>query len=83
MVIVNVNLKGKLEQFVEQYIQEGYATSKAEIIRAALTQYFEEKKKSTHKEIDKDLKFSMNASEYSLKKIWDNEKEEKFWSRYY
>ncbi|MFA5382596.1 MAG: hypothetical protein WC356_05485 [Candidatus Micrarchaeia archaeon] len=83
MTIVNVNLRGQLERFVEQYIEEGYATSKAEIIRVALTQYFEEKKKNRHKEINEDLKFTMNASEHSLKKIWDNEKEEKFWSRYY
>ncbi len=83
MVVVNVNLKGKLEQFVEQYIQEGYATSKAEVIRSVLIKYFEGDKKSTHKDINDDLKFAMAASSKTLKKIWDNDKEEKAWSKYY
>ncbi len=37
MTTVNFRLQGELEKKVERYIKSGYATSKAEVIRAALT----------------------------------------------
>ena len=36
MTIVNVRLTGELENFVENFIRSGYATSKTEVIRMGL-----------------------------------------------
>ena len=37
MTVVNFQLGGELEKKVQRYIKSGYATSKAEVIRVALT----------------------------------------------
>ena len=37
MVVVNFRLEGALEQKVGRFIRSGYATSKAEVIRLALS----------------------------------------------
>ncbi|MFH1306323.1 MAG: ribbon-helix-helix domain-containing protein [Candidatus Micrarchaeota archaeon] len=42
MPIVNFKLDGELLVFVNEYINQGYATSKAEVIRIALTKLREE-----------------------------------------
>jgi len=42
MPIVNFKLKGELLKFVKQYINSGYASSKAEVIRIALIKLKEE-----------------------------------------
>ncbi|PIZ99650.1 hypothetical protein COX84_00740, partial [Candidatus Micrarchaeota archaeon CG_4_10_14_0_2_um_filter_49_7] len=44
MVVVNVKLTGALEQVVEDYMSNGYATSKAEVIRVALRELGEKHK---------------------------------------
>lgn len=33
--------------------------------------------------LDEDTRFAMAASEETLRKLWDNEHEEKAWSKYY
>jgi len=42
MPIVNFKLEGELLKFVERYISSGYSSSKAEVIRIALTKLRDE-----------------------------------------
>lgn len=42
MPIVNFKLEGELLKFVQEYIKSGYASSKAEVIRIALSKLIEE-----------------------------------------
>jgi Arc/MetJ-type ribon-helix-helix transcriptional regulator len=42
---VNIVLGGKLEQFVNRYIREGYATSKTEVLRLGLIKLKQEEEK--------------------------------------
>jgi len=81
MTIVNVNLQGNLERCIKEHIRAGYAATKAEVIRSALKEYFGLNKKVDR--IDEDLKFAMAASEEVLKEVWDSDKEEAVWSKYY
>jgi len=85
MAIINVHLDGELEKFVREFVKAGYAGSKAEVIRAALREY---EQKNKIKNVDKEqIKILRNENlkmvEERLKKHWDNEAEEKFWSQYY
>ncbi|MFH0817837.1 MAG: hypothetical protein V1909_04345 [Candidatus Micrarchaeota archaeon] len=41
MTIVNFHLQGELEKKVKRFIRAGYATSKAEVIRSALSSLHE------------------------------------------
>ncbi|MBM3229690.1 hypothetical protein FJZ26_04630 [Candidatus Parvarchaeota archaeon] len=77
MVVVNFKLEGELEKLVERYIKAGYAASKTEVLREAL----------------KGFKFRMQGkddeghgwytlSQKSLKKIWDNPKDDEVWNKY-
>ena len=75
---VTLTLQGKLEMVVRKMMEEGYATSKAEVLRMGLIRLEEEKTKT-----DGELKHFSKVSEKHLKKIWDTPKEEAFWSKYY
>ncbi len=85
MAIINVHLDGELEKFVYAFVKAGYAGSKAEVIRAALREYEQRNKiKIVNKEPIKILRDeNLKLVEERLKKEWDNDTEEKFWSKYY
>lgn len=86
MAIVNVHLDGELDRFLNEFVKSGYAGSKAEVIRAALREFEYKnqiKTKSALEQLKEERHEMLKMAEPRLKKIWDNDREEAFWSRYY
>ena len=75
MTVVNVNLRGKLEKFIEDYISEGYAMTKAEVIRIALINLMKEKEYDDEFEMVGDImskevkKGKIKTSKFSLSEL--------------
>ena len=67
MTIVNVNLRGELEKFIESYIQAGYASTRAEVIRIGLNKLREEEKNISDEQLHQ---ATINAH-------WNNPSDEK------
>lgn len=77
---VALTLEGRLERIVELYMREGYATSKAEVVRMGLMKLEEELQR---KEAEtKERVGWQKLSEKSLAKIWSDPKEDKVWNKY-
>jgi len=76
---VALTLEGRLEKVVELYMKEGYATSKAEVVRMGLMKLEEE----LHARETDERKGWLMLSQESMKRMWDNPKEEETWSKYY
>ena len=75
---VALTLEGRLEKVVELFMKEGYATSKAEVVRMGLMKLEEE----LHAREANERKGWLMLSQKSMKKIWDNPKDDEVWSKY-
>jgi hypothetical protein len=76
---VALTLEGRLEKLVELFMKEGYATSKAEVVRMGLMKLEED----LHDKETDERRGWMMLSAKTMKKIWDNPKDEEAWSKYY
>jgi len=74
---VALTLEGRLEKVVELFMKEGYATSKAEVVRMGLMKLEE----GLHEREAERNGWKVISSK-SLNKLWDNPKEDKVWSKY-
>ena len=77
MAVINLHLEGELMEFMNEYIKRGYAASKAEVLRAGLRELME--KAST---VEQERRGWAALSQKSLRKVWDNPKDDKAWNKY-
>ena len=75
---VALTLEGRLERVVELYMKEGYATSKAEVVRMGLMKLEDElyAREAERAGIGGFIAKSAN------KDIWESKKEDKVWNKY-
>ena len=74
---VALTLEGRLEKVVELFMKEGYATSKAEVVRMGLMKLEED----LHaREAERNGWKALSSK--NLNKLWDNPKDDKVWSKY-
>ncbi|GEM_PF-1574277 len=79
MMNVNIRLDGILERYVVNEVKTGLAGSKAEVIRVALREHFENKRANP---IPENEELSRFASENSNEDYWNDPKEDKAWNKY-
>jgi len=75
---VALTLQGRLEQIVRICMKEGYATSKAEVVRMGLMKL--EEKLRTRESESKGIASFM--SKKSNRGIWEDPKEDAVWNKY-
>jgi len=71
MTIVNLKIEGWLENVVDWYIKNGFATSKTEVLRMGLMKLGEDREK-----LGSFIAKNANSD------IWKNKKEDKVWGKY-
>jgi Arc/MetJ-type ribon-helix-helix transcriptional regulator len=86
---VHAKFEGEPAEIIEQMIKNGRAANRTEAIRLALLDYNQHhpviasRPPSPKAEIiDEEKAAWLSISETSLKKIWDNPKDDEVWSRY-
>lgn len=77
MAVINLHLEGELMDFMESYIKRGYAASKAEVLRAGLREL-----KMKMPSADDERRGWSALSEKSMRRLWDNPKDDKAWDKY-
>ncbi len=77
MTVINLHLDGELMEFMESYIKRGYAASKAEVLRAGLREL-----KMKMPSEDDERRGWAALSEKSMRRLWDNPKDDEVWSKY-
>ena len=75
---VALTLEGRLERVVEMLMKEGYATSKAEVVRMGLMRLEEE----LHTRETEGKGIGSFIAKNSNKDIWEDSKEDKVWNKY-
>jgi len=77
MAVINLHLDGELMEFMENYIKRGYAASKAEVLRAGLREL-----KLKTPSADEERGGWAALSQKSMRRLWDNPKDDKAWNKY-
>ncbi|MFA5930317.1 MAG: ribbon-helix-helix domain-containing protein [Candidatus Micrarchaeia archaeon] len=77
MAVVNLHLDGELMEFMNEYIKRGYAASKSEVLRAGLRELMVKLPNA-----DEERRGWSELSSKSLRRLWDNPKDEKAWKKY-
>ena len=86
-MILNLKIEGLPEEVVNELVHKGIASNKTEAIRLIILDYNDHHGikpisqfiKDQHR---KEKEEWLTVSEKSLKKIWDNQKDDNVWSKY-
>jgi len=76
---INLRITGELERFINELVERGLAANKTEAIRMSIVRYYEETKLN---KLSNEKEGWLKLSESSLKKVWDNEKDDEVWANY-
>ena len=76
---INLHITGELERFINELVERGLAANKTEAIRMSIVRYYEETKLN---KLSNEKEGWLKLSESSLKKVWDNEKDDEVWANY-
>ena len=76
---INLRITGELERFINELVERGLAANKTEAIRMSIVRYYEETKSN---KLSNEKEGWLKLSESSLKKVWDNEKDDEVWANY-
>ncbi|MCD6227015.1 hypothetical protein J7J90_00805 [Candidatus Micrarchaeota archaeon] len=76
---INLRITGELERFINELVERGLAANKTEAIRLSIVRYYEETKSN---KLSNEKEGWLKLSESSLKKVWDNKKDDEVWTNY-